>query len=146
MFVTPRWSRKKSHSPLLAILLVVFISCSILYNEFSIQQIHESSDHGFASSTQRTSFTIVKLNLPNGASDSVVTTRLRATVGRSSGRIRMLSRVDDRVQGKRGVMCSPASECLISNRTRFIKSRTTRICQTSWLVISMGKRKKTRVD
>ncbi|KAK8669548.1 hypothetical protein V6N13_106976 [Hibiscus sabdariffa] len=68
MSVTPRWSRKKPHFPLLVVLLLVFISCSILYNEFNIQQIHESLDQGSASSTQRTSFTFVKLNLPNEAS------------------------------------------------------------------------------
>ncbi|KAA3455002.1 protein trichome birefringence-like 35 [Gossypium australe] len=68
MSVTPRWSRKKSHFPLLAVLLLAFITCSILYNEFSIQQIHESPDHGSTHTTPQTSFTYVKPNLPNGAS------------------------------------------------------------------------------
>ncbi|GMI64928.1 hypothetical protein HRI_000162100 [Hibiscus trionum] len=72
MSVTPRWSRKKPHFPLLALLFLVFITSSILYNEFRIQQIHRSPDHGSASSTQRTSFTFVKPNLPNGASGVVI--------------------------------------------------------------------------
>ncbi|KAL1153699.1 hypothetical protein V6Z11_A09G194200 [Gossypium hirsutum] len=69
MSVTPRWSRKKSHFPLLAVLLLAFITCSILYNEFSIQQIHESPDHGSTPTTPQTSFTYVKPNLLNGASE-----------------------------------------------------------------------------
>ncbi|MBA0588184.1 hypothetical protein Gorai_001297 [Gossypium raimondii] len=69
MSVTPRWSRKKSHFPLLAVLLLAFITCSILYNEFSIQQIHESPDHGSTPTSPQTSFTYVKPNLPNGASE-----------------------------------------------------------------------------
>ncbi|XP_021649112.2 protein trichome birefringence-like 35 isoform X2 [Hevea brasiliensis] len=40
-----RWSRKKSHFPLAVFVLLVFITCSILYNETSIKQIHEHPDH-----------------------------------------------------------------------------------------------------
>ncbi|KAL4332586.1 hypothetical protein GQ457_07G010020 [Hibiscus cannabinus] len=110
-----QWNIKKPHFPLLAVLLLVFISSSILYNEFNIQQIHESPDHA--------------------------ATRLRAIVGRrSGGRICMQSRADGGVQGKRVVMCSSASGCLITNHTRFTKTRTACICRTCWLAISMWER------
>ncbi|XVF55025.1 hypothetical protein PTKIN_Ptkin06aG0003400 [Pterospermum kingtungense] len=68
MSIAQRWSRKKPHFPLLAVLLLVFIVCSILYNEFSIQQIHESPDP-VSSSSQKASITYVKPNLPKGASE-----------------------------------------------------------------------------
>ena len=70
MSMTPRWSRKKPHFPSLAVLLLVFIACSIPYNEFGIQQIHESPDH--VTCNQQTSFTYVKPNLPKGASGLVI--------------------------------------------------------------------------
>lgn len=65
--MTNKWSRKKRHFPLLALLLV-FLACSVLYNEFSIQQIHQSPDHVHHTQQQTSSFTYVKPNLPQGAS------------------------------------------------------------------------------
>ncbi|KAA3463742.1 protein trichome birefringence-like 35 [Gossypium australe] len=64
-----KWSRKKRHFPLLAVLLLVFLACSIIYIEFSIQQIHQSPDHVLHSQRQTSSFTYVKPNLPKGASE-----------------------------------------------------------------------------
>ncbi|XP_043710570.1 protein trichome birefringence-like 35 [Telopea speciosissima] len=39
-----RWSRRRTHFPLLALFFSVFILASILYNERNIGQIHESKD------------------------------------------------------------------------------------------------------
>ncbi|KAG4152640.1 hypothetical protein ERO13_D04G135100v2 [Gossypium hirsutum] len=64
-----KWSRKKRHFPLLAVLFLVFLACSVIYIEFSIQQIHQSPDHVLHSQRQTSSFTYVKPNLPKGASD-----------------------------------------------------------------------------
>ncbi|KAJ9180520.1 hypothetical protein P3X46_008751 [Hevea brasiliensis] len=57
-----RWSRKRSHFPLAAFVLLVFIACSILYNESSIQHIHEHSDH--VSRKPETTAAYIKPNLP----------------------------------------------------------------------------------
>ncbi|XP_042943562.1 protein trichome birefringence-like 35 isoform X2 [Carya illinoinensis] len=55
-----RWSRKKTHFPLLVILLLIFIVFTVLYNELSIQQIHEEPDP--VHHRQETSITYVKPN------------------------------------------------------------------------------------
>ncbi|XP_041023843.1 protein trichome birefringence-like 35 [Juglans microcarpa x Juglans regia] len=55
-----RWSRKKSHFPLLVILLLIFIVFTVLYNERSIQQIHEEPDR--VHHRQEASITYVKPN------------------------------------------------------------------------------------
>ncbi|KAJ0028620.1 hypothetical protein Pint_34946 [Pistacia integerrima] len=62
-----RWNRKKTHFPLLALALLVFIVCSILYNERSIQQIHEDSDH--VHHDQEVPIKYVQPNLVNGAAE-----------------------------------------------------------------------------
>ncbi|XP_039009008.1 protein trichome birefringence-like 35 [Hibiscus syriacus] len=66
MSMSSKWSRKKPHFPLLAVLFI-FIACSVLYNEFSVQRIHESTDH--VPSSQPTPSTYVKPNLPQRASE-----------------------------------------------------------------------------
>lgn len=65
-----RWSRKKTHFPLLALALLVFIVCSILYNERNIQQIHEDSDHDHHE--QEVPIKYVKPNLVNGAAGRAI--------------------------------------------------------------------------
>uniref|UniRef100_A0A2P2LXH0 Protein trichome birefringence-like 35 n=2 Tax=Rhizophora mucronata TaxID=61149 RepID=A0A2P2LXH0_RHIMU len=60
--MTPRWNRKRSHLPLLAFVFLVFILCSILFNESSIRKIHESPDPD-APLYKETSITYVKPNL-----------------------------------------------------------------------------------
>lgn len=56
-----RWSRKRSHFPLAAFVLLVFLACSVLYNETSIPQIHEHPDH--VSRKHETTVTYIKPNL-----------------------------------------------------------------------------------
>lgn len=57
-----RWNRKRSHFPLVAFVLLIVILCSILYNESSIQQIHEDPDH-HVPHHQETTITYIKPNL-----------------------------------------------------------------------------------
>ncbi|KAH9673155.1 protein trichome birefringence-like 35 [Citrus sinensis] len=45
MTQSQRCNRKRTHSPLIALFFLVFIVCSILYNELSIQRIHQDSRH-----------------------------------------------------------------------------------------------------
>lgn len=45
MTQSQRCNRKRTHSPLIALFFLVFIVCSILYNELSIQRIHQDSHH-----------------------------------------------------------------------------------------------------
>jgi hypothetical protein len=60
-----RWNRKKSHFSLIAILSLVFIVFTILYNERSIQQIQETPDH--VHHRQEAPVTFVKPNRINPA-------------------------------------------------------------------------------
>ncbi|KAL5742459.1 hypothetical protein ACOSP7_029191 [Xanthoceras sorbifolium] len=60
-----RWNKKRTHFPLLALLLIVFIVCSILYNESSIQRIHEDPNH--VRHDQEVPIFYVKPNLPKTA-------------------------------------------------------------------------------
>lgn len=55
-----RWSRKKTHFPLLVVFLLVFIVFTVLYNERSIQQIQVNPDH--VHHHQEASVTYVKPN------------------------------------------------------------------------------------
>jgi hypothetical protein len=60
-----RWHRKKSHFPLVAFIFLGIIVCSILYNESSIQQVHEEdpSNQGPNHQQHATTVTYVKPNL-----------------------------------------------------------------------------------
>jgi hypothetical protein len=58
-----RWSRKKTHFPLLVVLLLVFIVFTVLYSERSIQRIQENPDH--VHHHQEASVTYVKPNRLN---------------------------------------------------------------------------------
>lgn len=60
-----RWHRKKSHFPLVAFFFLGIIVCSILYNESSIQQVHEEdpSNQGPNHQQHATTVTYVKPNL-----------------------------------------------------------------------------------
>ncbi|KAK2647436.1 hypothetical protein Ddye_014925 [Dipteronia dyeriana] len=60
-----RWNKKRTHFPLLVLILLVFIVCSILYIESSIRQIHEDSDH--VRHDQEVPISHVKPNLPKSA-------------------------------------------------------------------------------
>ena len=60
-----RWNRKKTHFPLIAILSLVFIVFTILYNERSIRQIQENPDHVLHH--QQAPVTFVKANRINPA-------------------------------------------------------------------------------
>jgi hypothetical protein len=58
-----RWNRKKTHFPLLVVLLLVFIVFTVLYNESNIQRIQENPDH--VHHHQEASVTYVKPNRLN---------------------------------------------------------------------------------
>ncbi|KAK3227397.1 hypothetical protein Dsin_007259 [Dipteronia sinensis] len=60
-----RWNKKRTHFPLLVLILLVFIVCSILYIESSIRQIHEDSDH--VRHDQEVPISHEKPNLPKSA-------------------------------------------------------------------------------
>ncbi|KAF5941024.1 hypothetical protein HYC85_022191 [Camellia sinensis] len=88
-----RWHKKRTHFPLLAALIFfVFIVCSILYNERSIQQIHQNLDHHVDDSLKKTSVP-ESTTVPPNYSLPVVLDRFstcRSTVkysGRKAGKI-----------------------------------------------------------
>lgn len=61
-----RWNRRRGHSPIVACVLVSFIVCSIIYNESSIQKIHDNPRQLHRKSTVQ----YIKPNLGNHFGDS----------------------------------------------------------------------------
>ncbi|KAB5520080.1 hypothetical protein DKX38_024399 [Salix brachista] len=64
-----RWNRKKSHFPIVALILLGVVVCSILYNESSIQQIHEEDQSNQGPKHQQHASTVTYV-VPNLGSHS----------------------------------------------------------------------------
>ncbi|KAJ6778052.1 PROTEIN TRICHOME BIREFRINGENCE-LIKE 35 [Salix koriyanagi] len=64
-----RWNRKKSHFPIVALILLGVVVCSILHNESSIQQIHEEDPSNQGPKHQQHASTVTYV-VPNLGSHS----------------------------------------------------------------------------
>ncbi|KAB1224489.1 Protein trichome birefringence-like 35 [Morella rubra] len=90
-FMMQRWSRKKTHFPLLVILLLAFIVFTVLHNERTILQIHEGEDH--VHHHREASVTYVKPNRLNPSQDVLDRfSKCNSTRGYSGRRIARVDR------------------------------------------------------